>query len=41
MVGLLLSHLGEHLRSGEKVEVVYRELDDGTLTALSVEDVGG
>jgi hypothetical protein len=37
--GAPLSHLSEHLRSGDPIEVVYRELDDGTLTAMRVEDV--
>ena len=33
-----LSHLRDHLRSGEPVEVRYEELDDGTLSALQVDD---
>jgi len=39
--GAPLSHLSEHLRSGDPIEVVYRELDDGTLAAMRVEDVSG
>ena len=37
--GAPLSHLTEHLRNSDPVEVRYRELDDGTLAALRVEDV--
>ncbi len=33
-----LSHLRDHLRSGEPVEVRYEELDDGTWSALAVDD---
>ena len=38
--GAPLSHLTEHLRNGEPIEVTYRTLDDGTLAAMRVEDVG-
>ena len=33
-----LSHLGDHLLSGEPVVVRYRTRDDGTLIALEVRD---
>ena len=39
--GAPLSHLNEHLRNGDPVEVTYRELDDGTKAAVGVEDVSG
>lgn len=35
-----LSHLTDHLISGELIEIEYETLDDGTLVALRVEDVG-
>jgi hypothetical protein len=38
--GAPLSHLTEHLRNGSPIDVTYRVLDDGTLAALRVEDVG-
>ena len=38
--GAPLSHLSEHLRNGEPIAVTYRELADGSLAAMRVEDVG-
>ncbi len=38
--GAPLSHLADHLRAGTRIEVTYRQLEDGTLAALRVEDVG-
>jgi hypothetical protein len=39
--GAPLSHLTEHLRSGQAIEVRYRRLDDGTLSALRIDDLSG
>jgi len=39
--GAPLSHLNEHLRNGELIEVTYQVLADGTRAALTVEDVDG
>ena len=36
--GAPLSHLVEHRRTGQIVEVVYTEADDGTLVAERVDD---
>lgn len=36
--GAPLSHLSDHLLSGEPVSVLYRTRDDGTLIALEVRD---
>jgi hypothetical protein len=36
--GTPLSHLGEHVRSGDPVAVTYEELADGTLSATRVDD---
>jgi hypothetical protein len=36
--GTPLSHLGEHIRSGDPVAVTYEELADGTLSATRVDD---
>jgi hypothetical protein len=36
-----ISHLQDHLRSGEPVRVVYETLDDGTLVAVEVFDPSG
>lgn len=36
-----ISHLQDHLRSGEPVRVVYESLDDGTLIAVEVFDPSG
>jgi hypothetical protein len=33
-----LTHLGDHLRSGAPIEVVYATASDGTLVALVVRD---
>ena len=38
--GAPIAHLAEHLRSGDAVEVVYVELDDGTLEAVEITDAG-
>ena len=35
-----LSHIRDHLRSGEAVVVVYEALADGTLIAFEVRDAG-
>lgn len=35
-----LSHLSEHLRSGERVHVEYEETDDDVLLATKVGDAG-
>ncbi len=33
-----LTHLRDHLRTGERIEVKYRTLEDGTLVAIEVGD---
>lgn len=35
-----LTHLSEHLRTGEPIRVTYTETDGGGLIAVIVEDVG-
>jgi hypothetical protein len=37
--GAPLSHLTEHLRNSDPIEVRYRQLEDGTLAVVRVEDV--